>query len=146
MSKKRANRQTLKLTADVIEARAFVLVDGSGRERATLSTIDGETGSLTVIDVKDDAGRPRITLQVDDKGGSSITLFTLSGGSGVSLAATRAGNGVSIADVEGRPCIMAGVSGLDSHDPRGPGPKLDVLDEDKRRTWSVFDGEMNHAE
>jgi hypothetical protein len=145
MKRKRANREPSKLTAEVIAARAFVLVDESGRERATLSCGVGEDGTFTVIHLNDDEGRPRITLQVGDKGDSSIILFTSGGGTGVSLAATGTGNGVWIADAEGRPCIMAGVPGSDSHDPRGPGPKLDVLDEDRKRTWSVFEGTINHA-
>lgn len=143
MAKRRPKRDPKRLTIDVIEARAIVLVDEYGNERATVSctVADGGMGGFTVIQIKDDAGRPRLELQVDPDGNPGIRLFTSTGASGVSIAATAGrGNGMSISDMDGRPGISLGVPHPDSGDPRAPRPASDVIDERGQRVWSVFDG------
>lgn len=151
MAKRRPKRDPKKLTIDVIEARAIVLVDEYGNERATVSCSVGAggVGGFTVIQIKDDAGRPRLELQVDPDGNPGIRLVTSTGASGVSISANAGqGNGMSIADMDGKPCISLGVPHPDSGDPRAPRPAIDVIDERGRRVWSVFDGvhELREAE
>lgn len=111
MAKRRPKRDPNKLTIDVIEARVIVLVDEYGNERATISCsvgADGRGGS-TVIQVSDDAGRPRLELQVDREGNPGIRLSTPTGASGVSISVNAGhGNGMSIADKDGLPCIEIG--------------------------------------
>lgn len=145
MAKKRPKRLPKKLAVDVIEAQLIVLVDEYGTERARLSCSggDGGAGGYTVVHVNDDTGRPTITLQVDDRGNPSICLFSRSSAPGVSMAVSRElGNGLSISNTEGKPCIMMGVPGPESGDPRGPTPEITVIDEKGRKTWSVFGGEF----
>jgi hypothetical protein len=142
MPKRRPKRDPKKLTIDVIEARAIVLVDEYGNERATLSCSDGAdgVGGFTVIQIKDDAGRPRLELQVDPDGNPGIRLVTSNGAAGVSMSVSARGNGISVADFDGKPCISLGVPHPDSGDPRAPRPAIDVIDERGGRVWSVFDG------
>jgi hypothetical protein len=143
MAKKRPKRQPKKLSIDVIETRALVLVDEYGTERASVSCFggDGGKGGFTLIQINDDDGRPRLELQVDQNGNPGIRLSTPNGGSGVSISINDPhGNGLSIGDSEGNPCIMLGVPHPDSDDPRGPHPIIDVLDRHGRRGWSVFGG------
>jgi hypothetical protein len=143
MTKKRPKRDPKKLTIDVIEARAIVIVDEFGNERATLSCSvgPGGVGGFTVIQIKDDHGRPRLELQVDPQGNPGIRLVAPNGGSGVSMSVTDGqGNGISIADFESKPCISLGIPHPDSRDPRGPRPVIDVIDERGQRVWSVFEG------
>jgi hypothetical protein len=134
---------------DVIEAQCIVLVDEYGTERASLSCSGGNggAGSYTVIHVNDDKGRPTITLQVDDRGNPSICLFTRNSAPGVSMAVNSGqGNGLSIGNSEGKPCIMMGVPGPESDDPRAPTPDITVIDEQGRKVWSVFSGEYEMPE
>lgn len=143
MAKKRAKREPKKLSIDVIEARAIVLVDEYGIERANLFCTGGDAGKggMTVVQINDDNGRPRLELQVDPSGNPAIRLATPNDGSGVSLAVNEVGNGMSIGDFEGKTCIMLGVPHPDSDDPRGPHPDIHVFDEDTGRQWSAFNGE-----
>lgn len=146
MAKKRPKRQPKKLTVDVVEARAFVLVDEYGVERASLSCFggDGGTGGWTVIHINDDDGRPRLTLQVDDHGNPSLCLFTRNNSPGVAMAVNNGhGNGLSITDWQGKSCIMLGIPAPESNDPRGQHPDITVIDEQGRRTWSAFAGTYN---
>lgn len=143
MAKTHPKRELKKLTIDVVEARAIYLVDEHGNERAAISCSAGEggAGGSTVIQINDDAGRPRLELQVDSRGNPGIRLVASNGGFGVSIGVSDGqGNGISIADVEGHPCIMLGVPHPDSPDPRGRQPAIDVIDEHGRRAWSVFEG------
>ncbi len=143
MAKTRPKRDPKKLTIDVIETRAIVLVDEYGNERATVSCSVGAdgVGGFTVIQIKDDAGRPRLELQVDPDGNPGIRLVTSNGAPGVSISVTAGqGTGMTITDLNGKPCISLGVPHPDSGDPRSPRPAIDVIDECGRRFWSVFDG------
>jgi hypothetical protein len=144
MGKKRPRRQSKKLSVDVIETQAIVLVDEYGTQRATVSCSggDGGKGGFTVIQINDDRGRPRLELQVDSSGNPSIRLSTPNDGCGVSMAVSDGhGNGLSVGDSDGKPCIMIGVPHPDSNDPRGPHPEITLIDELARRGWTAFDGE-----
>ena len=143
MPKKRPLREPKKLTIDVIEARAFVLIDDYGNRRAELSCCVGEGGKegFTTIQIYDDTGRPRLVLQVDSQGTPSIALFDSMNHPSISIAVNEEfGRGISVSDAEGNRCISLGVAGLGSNDPRGPHPRIDVVDIPGKRQWSVFDG------
>ena len=143
MPKKRPLREPKKLTIDVIEARSFVLIDDYGKPRVELSCCVGEGGKegFTMIQINDDTGRPRLVLQVDPKGTPSIALFGSMNDPGISMAVNEElGRGISVSDAEGNRCISLGVAGPGSQDPRGPYPRIDVLDIPGKRQWSVFDG------
>lgn len=139
VAKKRRTRRTpSKLSADVIETQAISLVDATGKQRAIITCgLDDENRGFTVVHLNDDQGRPRITLQVDDAGHPSIVLFTADNATAVSFAANSVGNGLAINGVGG--CISLGVPAPEPNDPRGSGPKIDVVDTAKGRTWSVFE-------
>ena len=64
------------LTADVVEAGMFVLVDEQGKRRAKLSCMSDEhcKDGYVTAQLLDGAGKPRITLQVNDEGGKYPTL------------------------------------------------------------------------
>lgn len=140
MESGRDDRQPQRLAVDVLEAKEIVLVDMQGRERASLACSGGEN-SHAVIHLYDEEGRPRITLQVNDRGNPSICLFNQQNSPCVSMSVNdRRGNGLTICDSEGKPCIMAGIPGPDSDDPRGPAPEITVVDELGHRMWTVFNG------
>ena len=142
MPKKRPVREPKKLTIDVVEARAFVLVDEYGNPRAELSTHVGDGGKegITIIQMNDDMGRARLVLQVDPTG-TSIRLFDSNNNLSVSMAVNDGhGCGVSISDVEGKCDISLGVPLPGSKSPLGPHPRIDVRDVPGNRSWSVFDG------
>lgn len=142
--KKQADRPPRKLAADVVQARALVLVDEQGKHRASLScSSDGDQG-FTVFHLNDGEGRPRITLQIDSAGNPSVVLFTSDNGCGVSLAVNENGSGVSI--TAERSGISFGVPGPKNDDPRGCHPSIDVVDSKGKRTWSVFEGIKHHPD
>ncbi|MDM4019636.1 hypothetical protein, partial [Roseiconus lacunae] len=70
MANKRPKRQSKKLSIDVVETQAIVLVDEYGTERAKVSCSGGEggMGGMTAVQINDDTGRPRLELQVDPQG------------------------------------------------------------------------------
>ncbi len=143
MAKKRPRREPNKLSIDVVEARAIVLVDEYGNERVSFSC-SGEAGGHTVIHVNDGQGRPSLTIQVDHQGNASISLFNQNKSSGISLAVNNGrGNGLGVADPSGTPCIVLGAPGPESDDPRGPHPEITVLDTHGQRMWSVFGGQQS---
>ncbi len=143
MAKKRLKRQPKKLSIDVIETQAIVIVDEYGSERATVSCSggDGGKGGMTLIQINDDAGRPRLELQVDSNGNPNIRLSTPNDGSGVSLGVNdESGNGISVGDYKGNSCILIGVSNPASQNPNGTRPDIILFDEAKQIAWSAFDG------
>lgn len=143
MAKKRPKRQPSRVSVDVLETRAIVLVDEYGSERVSLccSGGDGGKGGSTVIHINDDRGRPRLTLQVDSLGNPSICLFTPENAPGISLAVNHDhGNGIGITDVQGTSQIVMGIPGPKSNDPRGCQPDITVIDARGGRVWSVFQG------
>lgn len=144
MAKKLPKRDPKKLSIDVVEARAIVLVDEFGIERATLSCTGGESGrrAMTVLQINDDDGRPRLELQVDPNGNPSIRLATPNDAAGISLAVSNhSGNGISVGDSEGRACITLSVPHPGSNYPPGSHPEIRILDESTGRQWSTSDGE-----
>lgn len=143
MAKKRLKRKPKKLSVDVIETQSIILVDEYGSERAKLSCSggDGGIGGFTYISLNDDEGHPKITLQVGDHGNPSITLYTRNNSSGVSMAVNNGhGNGLAIHGSHSKSCIMLGVPGPESNDPRGQTPDITVIDENGQRNWSAFEG------
>ena len=146
--KKRKNRPT-KLAIDVVEARSFVLVDEYGNERASLSCTggSGDGEGVTVVHINDSQRRPCLSIQVDEQGNSNICLFTMNSAPGVSIVVDSSrGNGLGITDGEGKPCIMLGVPGPESQDPRAPTPDISIIDEQGRRFWSAFGGTAETGE
>lgn len=141
--KKRAKRQTSKLNIDELEVRQISLVDEYGTCRASLGCTggDGGVGGFTSIQLNDDAGQPRIELEVVDDGSPFVRLNMPSQVPGVSIAANdQQGNGLSVYDHEGKPLIKIGISHPESDDPRGPTPEMVVLDPISRRAWSSTNG------
>lgn len=144
--KQRTKKRHARLAVDVLEARAISLVDERGKRRASLVCAPGKHGgAFTFIELLDDVGCPRLTLQVDEEGNPSIGLFPATGGPCVSMSVNERGSGLSIwgADKDAG-FLMLGVAGPNGNDPRGSGPRLDVVDSKGRRTWSVFDGTTQH--
>jgi hypothetical protein len=141
--KRRRLRKAKKLSVGVLQARAIVLVDESGKERVTVScsvSVSCPRG-FTVIQINDDAGRPRLEFQVDCDGNPCLRLVESTGTSGVEIVATaQKGNGISVAGSDGKQFISLGVSHPDSVDPRGARPTIDVVDLKNQQMWSVFDG------
>ena len=85
-------------------------------------------GDLTVFQMFDDSGTPRIELQVSDEG-CVVRLNTPKDAQGVSLASSnRRGNGLSINRDDNTPAIRIGVSHPESGDPRGEHAELIVYD------------------
>jgi hypothetical protein len=144
--KKRSKKRRARLAVDVLEARVISLMDERGKRRASLTCFPGREGrGFTLLELLDDAGCPRLTLQVDEKGIPSIGLFTATGGPCVSMSVNEGGSGLSIWGTEkDSGFLMLGVAGTKHNDPRGPGPRLDVVDSKGRRSWSVFDGTIQH--
>jgi hypothetical protein len=143
MKKRRKKQRSTKLNIDVLEVRDISLVDEFGKCRASLCCAggDGGIGGHTLIQIYDDAGEPRIELQVGSDNNPGIRLNMPNSDAGVSLAVNKGhGNGMSINDHEGKPLVTLGVSYLDSDDPRSPHPEVVVLDPGKRRAWSSTNG------
>lgn len=134
--KKRAKRPKAKLNIDELEVRQISLIDEYGTCRASLSCSggDGGIGRRTSIEINDDAGQPRIELEVVDDGSPFLRLNMPNQVAGVSLGVNEGqGNGMSIYDHEGRPLVMLGVSHPASDDPRGAHPDVVVLDPENRK-------------
>jgi hypothetical protein len=108
------------ISADVIEARCIRLVDESGKVSIELSTSQiGDGVRLTVIQILDDNGQPRLELQVsNDEAG--IRIVDKSDKASISLATRKYGSGLSVQNAEGSLSIVAGVAneirpGIDNH-------------------------------
>ena len=59
-----------KLEVDWLKAKVIYLVDDTGTSRAKLSCGTGERRGHVVVHLYDGDGKPRLTLQVDDKEGA----------------------------------------------------------------------------
>lgn len=90
-----------KLTADSVVARRLTVVDDDGNERVR---VRGTSGFVTV-DLSDSDGRPRLTLQLDNSGHPSITMWTKENALALSLALTTDGNGIMVGDANGCPVV-----------------------------------------
>ena len=126
-----------KISADVVTARAFVLVDDSKRERCTIETYPNDESGAVVLQLADRQGRPRITLQVDSDGNPSVALFTEGNVAAISLAINDWGNGLGVTDSNGVPCVEIGVPRIDSDHPEGDQPLVNVRDRCGRLVWST---------
>jgi hypothetical protein len=133
-----AQQETQSLKAKVDSARAFVLVDGDGNERACLAATPSGKHGAVVLHLHDAEGRPRIMLQVDSEGNPSIALFTKVNSPAISLALNSSrGNGLTIGNSDGVPCIDIGVP------KRGPDywgddhPRITVRDHEGEELWSI---------
>ena len=131
-----------QLSADVVTAKAFVLVDDSNRERASITVPpSGENGAV-VLHMSDHVGRPRITLQIDPDGNPSICLFTEGNAPAISLALNAGrGNGLVVGDSEGVPCVEIGIPNAGSSHPLGDSPHVIVRDHNGNVAWSTLDSE-----
>lgn len=141
MKKRKTTGQQSTLTADVVRAREIVLVDEFGKERARLmcSGGDGGLGGHTVIRINDDAGRPRLELQVD-LSGPSIRLSTPNDGTGMGFSVNeKVGNGLVIGDHNGLPSVTFGVPHPDSKSPIKH-PDITILDRQSGRGWTATSG------
>ena len=110
------------LTADVVEAGMFVLVDEQGKRRAKLSCMSDEhcKDGYVTAQLLDGAGKPRITLQVNDEG-ASIQLWNRSNSPCITLnVADERGTGVVVCDLDGKGRFQVGSARNDTSD------KLDV--------------------
>ena len=104
------------IRVEAIEAKAIYLVDSSGSPRASLTCSEGggQNHGHVVIHLHDQNGI-RLSLQVDDKEGASISMFNQSASPCISVSALNSrGNGITICDSEGRPRINAGIENGDS--------------------------------
>jgi hypothetical protein len=144
--KKPTKKRKSEIAADVVQARAFVLADESDRVRASLFCSGGPGRDGCVgLHLNDGAGRPRIALLVRDNNEVGVTLFTQDNGLGVSIGLSNSGHGISIQGFDGKAGIISlGFASPASNDPRGSGPRIDVLDTAQQRSWSVFDGIVKH--
>lgn len=125
------------LTADVVTAKSFVLIDDENRERASISSVPSGDNGAVVVQLSDHVGRPRITLQVDDDGNTSIGLFTESNAAAVSLAIDRdRGCGIVVGDASGVPCVQIGVPNVGSEEFLDGAPHVIVSDHDGHPLWS----------
>ncbi len=113
--------------ADCICTKQLSLVDDQGRQRAVLMT--GTTDNdYVVFHMNDAAGRPRVTIQLDDAG-TSIMLFTEQNAPAISIGLIGdVGNGITIGRPgDGRPHVMLGVPGKDGYVERGQEPSLVII-------------------
>lgn len=128
-----------KVTADVIETGAILLVDEKGQKRAQLTCMSSDhcEDGYVVAHFYDGAGRPRITLQVNEEG-SSIQLWNRLNSPCVSLGVIEErGNGVTICDAEGKPMINLGANGSEASGPNRSNAEVTLLDSSGKIVWSV---------
>jgi hypothetical protein len=91
--------------------------------------------------LNDARGEPRLEVVVDRDGNPGVRFLNGNGSPAISIAANQAnGNGFSVCDAKGRPCIMVGIPGEESLDPRGLRPDITVVDYDNKRMWSSLEG------
>lgn len=91
-----------------VETRQIDLVDESGKTRATLDCSSAENRGYVVMHLYGDSKSPRLSLQVTDKEGASISLWNQTSPC-VTLGVLTSGNGISIKDGDGKPMIDVGV-------------------------------------
>ena len=133
------NKHYHRVTADVIEAGAFQLVDKNGKTRAELmSRSDDNAGDgYVVVHLYDKEGRPRITLQVSDKEGPSVSLFNGTNSPCISLGVFEgSGNGITLCDSKGMPRFSASAS-CDNMLSAGEGDaRIECRDSEGRVIWA----------
>jgi hypothetical protein len=128
-----------KVTADVIETGAILLLDEKGKKRAQLACMSNDhcEDGYVVAHLYDGDGRPRITLQVSEEG-ASIQLWNRSNSPCVSLGVIQErGNGITICDAEGKPMIDLGASGSEASGPNKSDAEISVLNSFGEEVWSA---------
>src|SRR5690606_4735545 len=92
------------------------LVDNAGTPRASLTCSEGTGGNHGHVVIHlHDQNAIRLSLQVDDKEGVSISMFNELASPCVSLSVLSSrGNGITLCDREGRPRTNAGVDDFSS--------------------------------
>ncbi len=113
---------------DAVAARAFVLLDGEGKERANLRV--GEDG-VSRLSMLDPAGKPRATLGVTKSGGASLILIDPSGESRATLMGRSDGSPV-MALIDGGGQIRATLELR-----RDGSPVLQMRDAAGKSSWSA---------
>jgi len=132
-----ANEHFRKVTADAVETGAILLVDESGTQRAVLtcSTNEQSNEGHVLVHLYDGKGRVRMTLQVDDKEGPSVSLFNGTCSPCVSLGVAEGrGNGLTVCDSQGRPRIHVGVNDVETSDNQYA--EFNIRDSQGRVFWS----------
>ena len=128
---------TKRLSADVVTAKAFVLVDDSDRNgassrrrRQVRAARLYSTSWTHTVDLES-------RLQVDPDGNPSIALFTEGNVPAISLAVNERGNGMGVANADGVPCIEVGVPNRHANHPSGDQPVVNIRDQCGRLLWST---------
>jgi hypothetical protein len=128
------------LSVEALEAKAIYLVDDAGATRASLACGTGERRGRIVVQLYDGDGRPRLTLQVDDDEGASISLWNQTNSPCVSLGVlNERGNGITICDTQGRPKIIAGTTRLGMDGIEKSITEISVINSKDEEIWSVHD-------
>lgn len=133
------NRDCRKVIADIVEAGAIRLVDENGKTRAELMCRSDEekNDGFVVVHMYDDKGRPRLSLQVNDKEGPSVALFNGKNSPCVSLGVFEdRGNGVTVCDGEGIPRFSAGTRVDESTSALKDDVEVEIRDDEGRIIWS----------
>ena len=131
------NPNDTNLSVNTLEVRELRLINSKGELRATMACSGNASGDeLTVFQMFDNSGTPRVELQVSGEG-CVVRLNTLNDSQGVSIAASNSrGNGLSINRNDNSPAISIGVSHPDSGDPRGEHAEFVVHDGDgNQQAW-----------
>jgi hypothetical protein len=135
------SKEEKTISADVIEARCIRLVDESGHVSVELSTSKIDDGlRLTVIQIFDDNGMPRLELQVsNDEAG--IRIIDKSDKAKILLATRKDGSGMSLQNAEGSLSIVAAVANDAERDPGGnrQRPRLELHDHTTKESLYVQD-------
>jgi hypothetical protein len=112
MTEERQHLLPDKISVDHIQTRSLSLVDERGKERATFACRASEGGAdgYSVLHFNGADGAPRLTFQLNDNDGPTITLFGSSGRVLLSLhVKDDVGNGITVCDASGYPLIQIGV-------------------------------------
>lgn len=104
-----------------LRAKAIILEDASGRERAALRM--QSTGPVLVLSGEEGAPQVMLTTSADSAGGPSLMLTDSKGMRSISLHLTHAGSGVFIDDTAGRPRAVLAVT--------SDGPSLHLFDDNR---------------
>lgn len=134
-------KEKVTISADVIEARCIRLIDESGQVSVKLSTSKVDDGlRVTVIQIFDDNGMPRLELQVsNDEAG--IRIIDKSDNAKILLATRKDGSGMSLQNAEGSLSIVAAVANETERDPDGnrQRPRLELHDHTTKESLYIQD-------
>lgn len=141
MGKKRPKRQPKKITTDVIETQALSLVDEYGIERASLSCAggDGGRGGSTQVQLNDDQGTPKLSLEIGPDGNPYVTLFGAGGEPAVNVGINDAGPGITVRDGRSSASIQLAVPARAQDSPIGDAPQIIIADREGNCTFLRVD-------